>query len=191
MSWPRLKMVKFFAHPSAFVEEGAQIGDDTKIWHAAQVRSGVVIGKNCILGKNAYVDKGVIIGNNVKIQNNVSVYHGATIEDGVFIGPHALILNDKYPRAVTPSGEIKTDKDWVEGKVVIKEGASIGANATIFPNVTIGKYALIGACSAVVKNIPDHALAYGNPAKVVGFVCKCGFKIEKGKTCEKCKFMLK
>jgi acetyltransferase-like isoleucine patch superfamily enzyme len=137
------------------------------------------------------VDKGVIIGNNVQIQNNVSIYHGVTVEDGVFIGPHALILNDKYPRAVTPSGEIKTDKDWVEGKVVIKEGASIGANATIFPNVTIGKYALIGACSAVVKNIPDYALAYGNPAKVVGFVCKCGLKIKKGETCSKCKFALK
>jgi len=184
-------MLNFFAHPSSFVDEKAQIGDNTKIWHNAQIRNLAIIGKNCILGKNVYVDKDVVIGNNVKVQNNASIYHGVKIEDGVFIGPHACLINDKFPRAITPSGDLKTDQDWETGKTLIKEGASIGANATIFPNVTIGKYALIGACSAVVKDIPDYALAYGNPARVMGFVCKCGFKIKKGETCNKCKFVLK
>ena len=181
-------MPNFYSHPSAFVDERAKIGEGTKIWHGAQVREGATIGKNCILGKNAYVDKDVVIGNNVKIQNNASVNHGATLEDGVFIGPHVVILNDKYPRAITPEGNLKTENDWCEGKVTIKEGASIGANATIFPNVTIGKYALIGACSAVVKDVPDNALAYGNPAKVVGSVCKCGLKIKQHETCSNCGF---
>ncbi len=177
-------------HPTADVSPKAMIGTNTSIWHQAQIREHALIGNNCILAKNVYIDKSVIIGNNCKVQNNSSIYHGTTLEDGVFIGPHCILTNDTYPRAINPDNTLKTDTDWEEGKILIKRGASLGAGCIILPNVIIGQFALIGAGSIVTKNIPDFGLAYGNPAKIKGYVCTCGRKIEEGKTagesCDKC-----
>jgi UDP-2-acetamido-3-amino-2,3-dideoxy-glucuronate N-acetyltransferase len=170
-------------HPTAEVSPKAKIGEGTRIWHQSQVREDVVIGDNCIIGKNVYVDFGVRIGSGVKLQNNVSVYHGVTIGNDVFVGPGVCFSNDLYPRA----------KIWDDSRVVkteIKDGVSIGANSTIVCGNTIGENAMIGAGSVVTKDIPPHALAYGNPAKVAGYVCVCGRKLEKkGKahSCPECK----
>jgi len=169
-------MKKIQIHPTAHISEKAEIDYGTKIWHLAHIRENAKIGKNCIIGKNVYIDSNVIVGDNVKVQNNVSVYQGVIIESGVFIGPHVCFTNDKVPRAINPNGMLKEDNDWRLSKTVVKEGASIGANSTILP-VDIGKFALIGAGSVVTNNIPDYGLAYGNPAKLLGFVCFCGNKL--------------
>lgn len=168
--------MKYFIHPTAEVSKKAVIGNGTKIWHFVQVRENAQIGKNCILGKSVYIDSGVKIGNLVKIQNGVSVYHGVIIEDGVFVGPGVCFTNDKYPRAIDQKGRLKKDDQWEVSITIVKQGASIGANATILPGVTIGKYALIGAGAVVTKNISDFSLAYGNPAKIMGKVDKSGRK---------------
>lgn len=158
-------------HESAIVED-ASIGKGTHIWHFAHVRSGAKIGKNCNIGKGVYVDMDAVIGDNVKIQNFVSVYKGVTIEDDVFVGPSVTFTNDKLPRAFQWS-----DEDLVN--TLIKKGASIGANSTIVCGTTIGKYAMIGAGSIVTKDVPDHSLFIGTPAKFHGYICFCGRKLEK------------
>jgi len=161
-----------FIHPTAEVSKEAKIGSGTKIWHQVQVRENAEIGKNCNIGKGVYIDLGIKIGNNCKIQNYVSIYHGVEIEDDVFIGPSVTFTNDMYPRAFI----------WNEEKVVrtlIKKGASLGANSTIICGITIGKYAMIGAGSVVTKDIPDYGLSYGSPAKLKGWVCECGRKVEE------------
>lgn len=168
-----------FKHPTAEVSEQAIIGDGTKIWNLAQVREKSVIGKNCIISKNVYIDTMAVIGNNVKIQNNVNVYHGVTVEDDVFLGPSMTFTNDMYPRAF--------NDEWQISETRVMKGASIGANATIVCGVTIGEYATIGSGSVVTKNVPAYALVVGNPAKQIGWVCKCGFKLDKDGTCTKCK----
>jgi len=179
-------------HKTADVEEGALIGSNTKIWHLSHVRKGAKLGENCILGKNVFVDSGVLIGNNVKIQNNVSVYEGVTLEDGVFIGPHTTFTNDVNPRAINVDGTLKQGSDWKLSKTLVKKGASIGAGSVILCNLSIGEFALIGAGSVVTKDVPAYGLAYGVPAKLVGYVCKCGKKLGdlslKGKIkCDSCK----
>ena len=166
-------------HPTADVSEKAQIGDGTSIWHQAQVREGAQIGVNCIIGKGVYVDAGVSLGNNVKIQNYVSVYHGVTIEDGVFIGPHVCFTNDLRPRAVNPDGSLKSDDDWALSKTYVGRGAALGANSTIRCGITIGEWAMIGAGSVVTKDVASYGLVWGNPARLHGFVCPCGEKLEK------------
>lgn len=165
-----------FIHPTADISSEAQIGRNVKIWHQVQIREKVQIGSNCILGKNVYVDFGVKIGKNCKIQNSVSIFQGVKIEDGVFVGPHVCFTNDKYPRAITPGGKLKASEDWQVSPTVVKKGASIGANATILPGITIGKWAMIGSGSVVTKNVPDYGLVIGNPAKLVGKVDKFGKK---------------
>ena len=163
-----------FIHPTADVSTKAIIGNKTKIWHQSQIREDVIIGEDCIIGKNVYIDFGVIIGDKVKIQNNCSIYHGAVIESGAFIGPHVVFTNDKYPRSINKKGQLKESKDWKVGKIKICIGASIGAGCIVLPDVTIGKYAMIGCGSVVTKDIPDYSLAYGNPAKCKGKVSKEG-----------------
>jgi len=161
--------MKFFNHETSIVES-ENIGEGTKIWHFAHVRESATIGKNCNIGKGVYIDKDVIIGNNVKIQNFVNVYKGVTIEDDVFVGPSATFTNDLYPRSFQ-----WTDEDFV--RTHIKRGASIGANATIVCGIIVGQYALIAAGSIITKDVSDHALMIGTPAKLNGYVCFCGRKI--------------
>ncbi len=164
-------MTDVFIHPKAVVDDGAQIGNGTKVWHFAHVRGTAKIGENCIIGKGVYVDADVVIGDRVKIQNGVSVYHGVTIEDDVFCGPHMTFTNDLYPRAFSES--------WEVSKTLVKRGASIGANATIVCNTTLGEYCMVGSGSVVTKDVPAHGLVIGNPARLVGFVCKCGRPLRK------------
>lgn len=171
--------MKNFIHKTAEVEKNARLGKNTKVWHYAQIRENAKIGSNCVIGKNVYIDAGIVIGNNCKIQNNCSIYHTAIIEDGVFIGPHVVITNDKNPRAIDPQGKTKTAKDWKPGKVIVRYGASIGAGVILLPNITIGRFAMIGAGSVVSHDIPDFALVYGNPAKVHGKVNEEGLITER------------
>src|SRR5437868_424920 len=172
-------MADIYIHPTADVSPRATLGSGTKVWHQAQVREGSVLGRNCILGKGAYIDFDVHIGDNVKIQNRASIYHGVTLEDGVFVGPHAVFTNDKLPRAVNPDGSLKSDEDWELGRILVKEGASIGAGAIIVTGVTIGRWAMIGSGAVVTKDVPDYGLVYGNPARLHGYACPCGHKMEQ------------
>lgn len=155
-----------FIHETAVVAANASIGAGTKIWHHVHVREGAVIGANCVLGKDVYIDHFVTIGNGVKIQNGVSVYHGVRLEDEVFVGPNAVFTNDLLPRSHHTT--------WRVVETVVERGASIGANATIICGVRLGAHCMIGAGAVVAKNVPPHALAVGNPARVIGYVCVCG-----------------
>jgi acetyltransferase-like isoleucine patch superfamily enzyme len=174
--------MNYFIHTSADVDPQAIIGEGTKIWHQAQVREGTRIGQNCIIGKDVYIDFNVVIGDNVKIQNACCVYHGVTVEDGVFLGPGVILTNDKLPRAINPNGSLKTDADWVMGKILVKKGASLGAGVVVLPDITIGMFAMVGAGAIVTKDVPDYGLVMGNPARVIGFVCPCGARLNKGET---------
>lgn len=167
-----------WVHSTAEVSGEAVIGEGTKIWNQAQVREKSYIGEYCIISKNVYIDTGVFIGKRVKIQNNVNIYLGVTIEDDVFLGPSMTFTNDLFPRAF--------NSDWEITKTLVKKGASIGANATIVCGVTIGAYATVGAGSVVVHDVPDHALVVGNPAKQIGWVCTCGFRLGPDGCCLKC-----
>lgn len=171
--------MNYFKHPTAEVSKKAKIGKGTKIWHYVQIREAAQIGKNCILGKGVYIDKGVKIGNKVKVQNKACIFYGVQIEDEVLIGPHVCFINDKNPRAVNRKGNLKSPGDWKVGQTLVKRGASIGANATILPGITIGQYAMIGASSVVTKDVPAYALSYGNPAKIQGKVDKEGKVVER------------
>ena len=169
--------MNFYIHPTAEVSDQAQIGDNTRIWHQAQVRERAHIGAECIIGKGSYVDFDVVIGDRCKLQNGVYVYHGSTLEDGVFLGPGVMLLNDKNPRAITPTGQLKSDADWEVSPIHIGLGAGIGGGAIVLPGVSIGKWAIIGSGAVVTRDIPDYGLAYGNPARLAGFVSPSGNRL--------------
>ena len=172
----------YFVHESSYVDDNVKIGDGTKIWHFSHVMSNSEMGEKCNIGQNVVISPGVKLGNGVKIQNNVSVYTGVICEDDVFLGPSCVFTNVINPRSFI---ERKSEyRDTIIGK-----GASIGANVTIVCGHNIGKYALIGAGAVVTKNVPDYALVMGNPARIKGYVCKCGEKLsfEDGHaTCTAC-----
>jgi len=165
-----------FIHPSADVSAEAVIGDDTRIWSNVQVRPGARIGSNCTFGRNSFVDLDVTVGDNVKVQNNASLYEGLQVADGVFIGPHVIFTNDKLPRAITPDGKLKTTDDWVLGRTSIAHGAAIGAHTVVVTGITIGRWAMVGSGSVVTKDVPDHALVVGNPARIIGYVSAGGVR---------------
>jgi acetyltransferase-like isoleucine patch superfamily enzyme len=164
--------------PSADVDERAEIGDGSSIWHLAQVREGAVLGRNCIVGRGAYVGPGVRMGDNCKLQNYALVYEPAVLEDGVFVGPAVAFTNDHYPRAVAPDGSLKRGDDWDAFGVTVRQGASIGARSVCVAPVTIGRWALVAAGSVVVKDVPDFALVAGVPARRLRWVGKAGVPLE-------------
>ncbi|MGE0267930.1 MAG: acyltransferase [Candidatus Omnitrophota bacterium] len=163
---------KFKAHASACIDAGAVIGSGTVIWHFCHVMAGARIGNNCKIGQNVVVHPTAVIGNGVKIQNNVSVYDAVTLEDEVFCGPSCVFTN-----IINPRSAVNRNSEEFFKKTLVKQGATIGANATIVCGVTIGRYAFIGAGAVVTKDIPDYALVYGNPARVKGYACACGEKL--------------
>jgi acetyltransferase-like isoleucine patch superfamily enzyme len=164
-------------HPSADVSSEARIGARTSIWNQAQVRERAVIGADCIIGKDAYVDFEVVIGDRCKIQNGALLYHGVTLENGIFVGPGVIFTNDRVPRAINPDGSLKSADDWVVGRTRVKDGASIGAGAVIISGVTIGRFAMVGAGSVVTRDVDDHQLVFGNPARVHGWVTAAGERV--------------
>ena len=174
----------FYINKYAVVDDNVEIGEETKIWHFSHVQSGARIGKQCVLGQNVNVGNNVTIGNYCKIQNNVSIYEGVTLEDYVFCGPSMVFTNILDPRCKYPQVGAQY---YI--KTLVKEGASIGANATIVCGHTLGKHCMIGAGSVITKNVPDYALVIGNPGRIVGWVSEAGKRLkfdENGKAfCEK------
>ena len=157
--------------PRAVVEDGAEVGAGSSVWHFSHVRSGSKIGKNCIIGKGAYVDIGVVIGDNCKLQNGAMLYHGVELGNGIFVGPHAVFTNDLRPRA-----HLWSD-DRLE-RTIVEDGASIGANATIRCGITLGKWCMVAAGSVVTKDVPPHALMVGVPARIKGWLTESGEILE-------------
>lgn len=176
-------MSNYWAHSTADVSKKAVIGRGTKIWHYAQVADDAKIGKDCTIGHNCFIASRAKLGNGVKLESNIDVWDLVTIEDHVFVGPSAVFTNDLTPRAKYPKSRFPEYGKWLD--TLVKEGASIGANATILAGVTIGRWVLIGAGAVVTKDVPDYALALGVPAKVVGWVCECGNTLvfKKGQAC--------
>jgi UDP-2-acetamido-3-amino-2,3-dideoxy-glucuronate N-acetyltransferase len=171
----------YFAHESSYIDEGCEIGENTKIWHFSHIMANCKIGKGCNIGQNVVISPDVILGNNVKVQNNVSIYTGVVCEDDVFLGPSMVFTN-----VINPRSAVNRKNQYA--KTIVKRGASIGANATIICGHDIGEFAFIGAGAVVTKNIPAYALVVGNPARQVGWMSEFGHKLKFDKdgfaTCE-------
>ncbi len=171
----------YFVHESSYIDDDVCIGKGTKVWHFCHIQSGARIGVNCSFGQNVNVGNNVKIGNYVKVQNNVSIYEGVELEDYVFCGPSMVFTNVLTPRAKYPLADKK-----LYGKTLVKEGASIGANATILCGNTIGKHALIGAGAVITKDVPDYAVMVGVPARQAGWACECGTVLDNKLHCANC-----
>jgi UDP-2-acetamido-3-amino-2,3-dideoxy-glucuronate N-acetyltransferase len=170
-------MKLFYNHPTAEVSPDARIGAGTRIWSQVQVREHAYIGEECNIGKGVYIGAHVHVGSRVKIQNYALIFEGVTLEDGVFVGPHVCFTNDLLPRAITPDGKLKGAEDWEVTPTLVKYGASIGAGSVILCGVTISDFALVGAGSMVTRDVPPHALVFGNPARQHGYVCRCARRL--------------
>jgi UDP-2-acetamido-3-amino-2,3-dideoxy-glucuronate N-acetyltransferase len=175
----------YFVHESAYVDEPADIGEGTRVWHFSHVMSPCTIGRNCTIGQNVQIAPRVRIGDRVKIQNNVSVYEGVELEDEVFCGPSMVFTNVTTPRGGTPRNR---PEDYAP--TLVKRGATLGANSTIVCGHTIGEFAFVGAGAVVTKDVPPYALVYGNPARVRGYACECGLRLhfadDDAAACESC-----
>ena len=173
-------MSDYFVHESSVIDDGVTIGAGTRIWHFCHIQSGAVIGRNCSLGHNVNVSNNVTVGDGCKLQNNVSLYEGVELENYVFCGPSCVFTNDLTPRAKYPKGRAGYKK------TLVREGASIGANATVVCGHTVGRWALIGAGAVVTSDVPDHALMLGVPARRRGWVCECGGILPGDLACPAC-----
>jgi len=167
---------KYFVHESSYVDENVEIDEGTKIWHFSHIQSGTKIGKKCVFGQNVNVGNNVTIGDFVKVQNNVSIYEGVELEDYVFCGPSMVFTNVIDPRSEFPQ---RGSEFYL--KTLVRKSASLGANSTIVCGNTIGKYAFVGAGAVITKDIPDYAMVVGNPARISGWMCACGTKLDMTK----------
>lgn len=179
----------YFVHESSYVDEPSTIGEGTKIWHFCHIMKNSRIGRNCNLGQNVVVSPGCVIGDNVKIQNNVSVYTGVILEDDVFCGPSMVFTN-----VINPRSHVERKSEYKD--TLVRQGATIGANATIVCGITLGRYSFVGAGAVVTRNVPDFAIIYGSPARTMGWVCICGLKLpmavdETGSESAECKCGIK
>lgn len=180
---------KYWAHKTAEIQKGAAIGQGTKVWHNCQILKGAKIGENCVIGHNCFISSRAKLGNGVKLESNIDIWDLVTLEDYVFVGPSAVFTNDKNPRAKYPkkNGYSRYGK-WLS--TLVKEGTTLGANSTTVCGNIVGKWAIIGAGAAVVSDVPDYAIVVGTPAKIIGWTCECGNKLEfkNGKAiCRICK----
>ena len=175
--------------PTALVADGAELSPGTVVWEFTQVREGVLIGPNTSVGSHAYIDAGVVIGANCKIQTGALLFRGSHLADGVFVGPGAIVTNDRTPRAIQPDGTRKGTADWEVDETRIGRGASIGAGATLVAGVDVGEFALVAAGAVVTRDVPPNGLVAGVPARVVGWVCCCGTRLTEAGSqgdCPKC-----
>jgi len=161
----------YFVHESSYIDEPCEIGEGTRIWHFSHVMSGSKVGSRCNIGQNVVISPEVRIGDNVKIQNNVSIYTGVELEDDVFCGPSMVFTN-----VINPRSQVSRKDEYQ--RTLVRQGASIGANATVVCGHTIGRYSFIGAGAVVTRDVPDYALVVGNPGRIVGWMCRCGIKLE-------------
>ena len=169
----------YFKHDKALVDEKAEIGEGTRIWAHANIQAGAKVGKNCNICDGSFVEKGAVIGDHVTVKHHVSIFDGVTIEDDCFIGSNIAFINDRFPRS-------HREDAWHLEKTLIKKGATLGSNAVVMGGLTIGEYAMIGAGSVVTKDVAPHTMVVGNPARVMGFVCRCGRKLDQKMKCAAC-----
>ena len=168
--------MKYFKHPKALVGKKAVIGDKTRIWAFANVQDGVRIGVHCNIADHCFIEKGVVIGNHVTVKNGVALFDGVKIEDDVFCGTNVVFINDRRPRSHRQDA-------WTLEPTIVQKGATIGSNSTILCGLTIGTYAFIGAGSVVIQDVPAYAVVVGNPAKIIGYACRCGRKLDEKFLC--------
>lgn len=166
----------YFKHNQALVQEGARIGDGTRIWAFANIQAGAVIGEGCNVCDGSFIEKGAVIGSHVTIKHHVAVFDGVTIGDDVFVGSNVAFINDRYPRSHRAD-------PWTLEKTVVKKGATLGSNSTILCGVTVGEYAVVGAGSVVTADVPPHRIVYGNPAESTGYACRCGRRLDERLQC--------
>lgn len=168
-----------WAAPDATIEHGARVGEGTRVWNQAVIRTGATVGSECIIGRGAFIDEAVVLGDRCKIQNLALVYAPAVLGDGVFVGPSAVLTNDRFPRAVTPQGALKSDADWTPQGVTVGSGASIGAMATLIGGVHVGDWATVAAGATVTRDVPAFALVAGTPARRIGWVGPAGVPLHR------------
>ena len=171
------------------VSPQATLGNNCRVWRQTHIREDAVVGDDSIIGAGVYIGAGVRLGRACKVQNNALLYEGLELEDGVFVGPQVCFTNDFLPRAVNPDLSLKTSEHWKVGRTLVREGASVGAQSVVVTGITVGNWALVGAGSVVTHDVPDHALVYGQPARIKGWVCFCARRltVENGEGwCDSC-----
>ena len=171
--------MSFFKHEKALVHPEAKIGEGTRVWANTNIQAGATIGAGCNICDGSFVERGAVVGNHVTIKHYVSIFDGVTIEDDVFVGSNIAFINDRYPRS-------HREDAWTLEKTLVQKGATIGTNSVILCGITIGSYSLVAAGSVVTKDVPAHALVAGNPARVKGYVCRCGQPLDSKYKCKKC-----